>query len=435
MGKTIQGIKILKSFFKKYCTGDANLNANSTGGNMMRKDVVFFLVLFFVCVFFVPPANSFAQMTMKKPLSLTQQNQATIASILPNTVTLQQGGPAAIVTVDGKFLETIQSVLAIKGGLGFSEISVKLVQPWPASRKIELQAIANAPVGPGYQLRFIGKAGLTEFRIDVPLTVFSLEVVGKKFQQMQQTTLPPQTLSTNAPPVKRANNDIEKMILDYLEQNPDAVDTVEGISKYRQLRNAGITSADISYTLEKLIKKGLLQTFLKTDGKHYYKLKSTLPTQAHRSATNLPMSITQTNSPTQTLNPNMLQIGKQYRRVLEDLCVWRGLIKINLLAATQQKVAPAIETVGGFWRSHPGDPDVIDFAESEIRRIFGSRPKNEEDVLVYYVFSEALQCSQLHLENIDLKNNLQKLQQIIQMLSNVDKVIQDTNLAVVRHIG
>jgi len=167
----------------------------------MRKGVVFFLVLLLLGIFFVPPASLFAQMILKKPLPLTQQNQATIASILPNTVILQQGGPAAIVTVDGKFLETVLAVKAIRNGQGVGEIAVKLVQPWPASRKIELQATATAPVAKGYQLRFIGKAGLTEFKVDVPVSVFSFEVVGKKMQQIQQTTLSSQPLTPKMPTV------------------------------------------------------------------------------------------------------------------------------------------------------------------------------------------------------------------------------------------
>jgi hypothetical protein len=152
----------------------------------MRKSV-FFLVLFLFGFFLVPPTNSFAQVIMKKPLSLPQQNQATIANFIPRAVTLQPGGPAEVVAVDGQYLETVLSMQAVRGGQSVGEITVKLVQPWPASRKIELQATANAPAAPGYQLRVIGRAGLNPFRIDVPLALFSLEVAGKKLQQMPQT--------------------------------------------------------------------------------------------------------------------------------------------------------------------------------------------------------------------------------------------------------
>jgi len=118
----------------------------------MRKGVVFFLVLLLLGIFFVPPASLFAQMILKKPLPLTQQNQATIASILPNTVILQQGGPAAIVTVDGKFLETVLAVKAIRNGQGVGEIAVKLVQPWPASRKDRASGNSDRPCRQGLSI-------------------------------------------------------------------------------------------------------------------------------------------------------------------------------------------------------------------------------------------------------------------------------------------
>ncbi len=203
----------------------------------MRKGIFILLVVFWLGVFIVPPANSFAQMTIKKPLPLPQQNQASISAVTPKALVLQQGGPAAVVTVEGNYLETILSVLAVKGGLGFSEISVKLVQPWPASRKIELQATANAPVGRGYQLRFFGKAGLMNFRIDVPLAVFSLEVAGKPISQMQIqvpiSTLPNQTQTTFMPPVTMVSPKAEIIAITpktvSLEQGGSpAVVTVEG---------------------------------------------------------------------------------------------------------------------------------------------------------------------------------------------------------------
>ncbi|MCJ7483346.1 MAG: hypothetical protein MUO31_10310 [Thermodesulfovibrionales bacterium] len=143
----------------------------------MRKSVVFFLVLFSVVAFFTPQASLSAQVILKKPLPLSQQNQASITAIIPRVISIQQGGPSAVVAVDGKFLETVLSVQAIRGGRVMGEIAVKLAQPWPASRKLELQAGANALVAPGYRLRAIGKVGLNEFKIDVPLTEFSLEVI------------------------------------------------------------------------------------------------------------------------------------------------------------------------------------------------------------------------------------------------------------------
>jgi len=151
----------------------------------MKKSIVFFLVLFLIGFFFVTTANSFAQV-MRKTLLIPQPDQAVIAAVTPRAVTLKQGGPAALVTVDGKYLETILSVQAIREGHDVGEITAKLVQPWPASQKIELQAGANAPVAQDYQLRFVGKAGLREFRVDVPLSLFRLEVAGQRLQPIQQ---------------------------------------------------------------------------------------------------------------------------------------------------------------------------------------------------------------------------------------------------------
>jgi Fe2+ or Zn2+ uptake regulation protein len=76
----------------------------------------------------------------------------------------------------------------------------------------------------------------------------------------------------------RKRESIEKMILAYLEKNPDAADTAEGILKFwMQRENAEITSAKVSRTLEKLLKKGLLQAFQSADGTLYYKLKKDHP--------------------------------------------------------------------------------------------------------------------------------------------------------------
>lgn len=132
-----------------------------------------------------------------------------------------------------------------------------------------------------------------------------------------------------------------------------------------------------------------------------------------------------------------LQTGRQYQHVLEEVCVQRGIIKRNLPASTQLKAAPAIETVRGFWRSHPGDPDVISVVRSEVRRIFGIRPNNIENVLVCYVFGEALQCTLLDQNDIDLVNllnSLQKQRELIQIFWNLLKMANDTNKTIIRQI-
>jgi Fe2+ or Zn2+ uptake regulation protein len=76
----------------------------------------------------------------------------------------------------------------------------------------------------------------------------------------------------------RKRETIEKMILAYLEQNPDAVDTAEGIAKFwMQRQNAEITFMKVSRTLEKLVKKGSIKVFQSLDGTLYYKLKKDRP--------------------------------------------------------------------------------------------------------------------------------------------------------------
>lgn len=76
----------------------------------------------------------------------------------------------------------------------------------------------------------------------------------------------------------RKRETIEKLILSYLEQNPDAADTIEGITKFwMQRQNAEITFMKVSRTLDKLVKKGSIQVFQSLDGTLYYKLKKDRP--------------------------------------------------------------------------------------------------------------------------------------------------------------
>ena len=72
----------------------------------------------------------------------------------------------------------------------------------------------------------------------------------------------------------RKKETVEKLILSYLERNPDAVDTVEGITKFwMQKENAGIAITKVSRTLDKLVKKGRIKAFQSADGRLYFKLK------------------------------------------------------------------------------------------------------------------------------------------------------------------
>lgn len=68
------------------------------------------------------------------------------------------------------------------------------------------------------------------------------------------------------------------MILTYLEENPDASDTIEGITNFWMKRQiAEIAIAKVSRTLKKLVKKGRIKVFQSLDGTLYYKLKKDRP--------------------------------------------------------------------------------------------------------------------------------------------------------------
>lgn len=54
--------------------------------------------------------------------------------------------------------------------------------------------------------------------------------------------------------------DIARMILDYLRKNPDANDTLEGISKWwLKLEKTDIAVDEVSTALDSLIKEGLIE--------------------------------------------------------------------------------------------------------------------------------------------------------------------------------
>jgi hypothetical protein len=203
----------------------------------MKKCAIFFLGLFFVGAFFLPQAGVSTQVLVKKPLPLPQPNQATLANFTPKAVTLHPGGPAAVVTVDGQYLETVLSAGIIKDGRGVPEITAKLVQPWPGSRKIELQATAAAPVAPGYQLRFIGKAGLKDFRLDVPLSLFSLEVVVKKMELQTSSKL---IVNTNTQLQMPLNPDL---FVSSVRIDPPDPSTMTGFVVWATIRNQGSRDA------------------------------------------------------------------------------------------------------------------------------------------------------------------------------------------------
>lgn len=77
---------------------------------------------------------------------------------------------------------------------------------------------------------------------------------------------------------RNRTEEIEKIILSYLEQNPEAQDTVEGIIRFwLQLENAKIILGQVTSALDKMWEKGILQIMQSADGRRYYKLKKDQP--------------------------------------------------------------------------------------------------------------------------------------------------------------
>jgi len=201
----------------------------------MKKGAVFFLVLFLFGFFFFPPAPAFAQI-MRKTLPAPMPEQAAIASFSPNAVRLLPDGPAAFITVEGRYLETVLSAQAVKGGRAAGEIAVWLVQPWPASRQIGLKAGFSAPVAQDYQLRAIGKAGLREFSIDVPLAVFRLEVAERmKSPTALQRNMPPSAPIPNLVWGARPDLVVDAIRID----PPNPKNDPSGFLIYATIRNQG----------------------------------------------------------------------------------------------------------------------------------------------------------------------------------------------------
>ncbi len=57
--------------------------------------------------------------------------------------------------------------------------------------------------------------------------------------------------------MKNTNEDIARMILDYLRKNPEASDTLEGISRWwLEYEKIDSTTEEVAVALEKLIKQG-----------------------------------------------------------------------------------------------------------------------------------------------------------------------------------
>lgn len=107
---------------------------------------------------------------------ISSRPQPSIFSINPKSIRLERGGPSAIVLLEGQYFETVISAQVIKEGRPIDGVSAHLVQPWPQSKKIELQAWSHAEVATGYQLRMGVKIGTGQSHIDIPSAVFILNV-------------------------------------------------------------------------------------------------------------------------------------------------------------------------------------------------------------------------------------------------------------------
>ncbi len=180
--------------------------------------------------------NSFAQViTGKTPVS----PQTAIVSITPQTLSLRQGGTPAAVTVAGKYLENVLSVQVIRAGQSISSITAKLIAPWPSSGKVEIQAGTGTAVATGYQLRAIVKTGTSQTTIDVPPTVFTLEVVG-----VQLTAQPGPVGALQTQP--QAARMMPDLIVEAIRIDPPQPKTGgehPGFDVYATIRNQGLKEA------------------------------------------------------------------------------------------------------------------------------------------------------------------------------------------------
>jgi hypothetical protein len=129
--------------------------------------------------------------------------------------------------------------------------------------------------------------------------------------------------------------------------------------------------------------------------------------------------------------------------ILQDLCAQSVVVKSKLPAATRQKALAAIEAVRISWRSAPGKVDALNLARSEVRRIFGSRARNVEDVLVCHVFGEALRCGENTAEATSIRHQVnptafesfdQKSNQLFNLLSTIIKNIKEMDQSIIRNI-
>jgi hypothetical protein len=142
------------------------------GGNIMKKTVLFSLVLV-LSVVMVVTGLGWALEKQKAPAQLVSQKQAEVKSVIPNTVSVEVGSEKTL-TVSGNNLDQITKAEALLNSAPAKDVEVKLGVPSPASRQVTLKALASAKPGI-YQLKFT--AGTQS--IVVPVNVLKLEVKAK----------------------------------------------------------------------------------------------------------------------------------------------------------------------------------------------------------------------------------------------------------------
>jgi len=73
--------------------------------------------------------------------------------------------------------------------------------------------------------------------------------------------------------VKKRQEKITKMILNYLRKNRDAGDTLDGITRWwLELEKIEISVDDVVSALESLIQKGLIRRYKTKGGSTFYKI-------------------------------------------------------------------------------------------------------------------------------------------------------------------
>jgi hypothetical protein len=76
--------------------------------------------------------------------------------------------------------------------------------------------------------------------------------------------------NTNVEEVRRVADSIR----DYLERNPEASDTVDGISQWWMAHDRAVSRENLSCALDTLLAEGHLERFMSRDGHYQWKKRS-----------------------------------------------------------------------------------------------------------------------------------------------------------------